>query len=113
MNINQMSQVIKNFVTSTNNPDPMAYLNCFSEDAVVYDEGETMHGKDAIKKWSDEKQFAVNLRLEPREIEQDTDKITVTFKLDGNYDKAGLPDPLLLDFHFHIQNNKIVKLSIY
>lgn len=28
----------------------------------------------------------------------------VTAKVDGDFDKTGLPDPLLLDFHFTVAN---------
>ncbi|PRX71314.1 hypothetical protein B0G52_109111 [Cohnella sp. SGD-V74] len=34
-------------------------------------------------------------------------------KLDGTYDKTGLPDPLLLDYYFRIVNDKISSLSIH
>ena len=113
MNLSQLPQVIDNFITATNKPDADAYLDCFAEDAIVLDENQKRYGKAAIKKWSDENQFAVNVRLEPKQIKQDSNEIIVTFKVDGDYDKSGLPDPLLLDFHFRIQDDKIIGLSIY
>ena len=36
----------------------------------------------------------------------------VTFKLDGQYDKTGLPDPLLLTFYFSLHEAKICRLII-
>ncbi|MDF2572336.1 MAG: hypothetical protein K0R55_3940 [Sporomusa sp.] len=113
MNLSQMPQVIDNFIIATNKPDPDAYLDCFAEDAIVLDEDQKRYGKAAIKKWSDENQFAVNVRLEPKQIKQDSNEIIITFKLDGDYDKSGLPDPLLLDFRFNIKDDKIIGLSIY
>jgi uncharacterized protein (TIGR02246 family) len=112
MNITQMPQVVKDFITATNKPDADAYLDCFSEDAVVLDEGQKRYGKAAIKKWSNENQFAVNVRLEPQQVKQASNKIIITYKIDGDYDKNGIPDPLLLDFHFCIKDDKIVELSI-
>ncbi|WP_289710994.1 hypothetical protein [Desulfosporosinus nitroreducens] len=41
----------------------------------MLDEGQKRHGKSAIKKWSDEYQFATNVRLEPREVEQNKDEL--------------------------------------
>jgi hypothetical protein len=38
--------------------------------------------------------------------------LIVTAKLDGNYDKSGLPDPLILTFYFTLRGNKITKLII-
>ena len=34
----------------------------------------------------------------------------VTAKCDGEYNKAGLPDPLFLDFHFTMEGDKITRL---
>ncbi|MBP2633212.1 MAG: hypothetical protein H6Q70_3840 [Firmicutes bacterium] len=113
MNLSQIPQVINNFITATNKPDADAYLDCFAEDAIVLDEGQKRCGKAAIKIWSDENQFAVNVRLEPKQIKQDSNEITITFKVAGDYDKSGLPDPLLLDFHFSIKDDKLIRLSIY
>lgn len=50
MNITQMPQVVKDFITATNKPDADAYLDCFSEDAVVLDEGQKRYGKASHKK---------------------------------------------------------------
>lgn len=36
----------------------------------------------------------------------------VTCKIDGDYDKTGLPDPLFLDFKFRLRGDKIVRLEI-
>jgi hypothetical protein len=35
-----------------------------------------------------------------------------TANVDGNYDKRGLPDPLVLAFYFTIQSDLIVQLII-
>jgi hypothetical protein len=35
-----------------------------------------------------------------------------TADVDGNYDKRGLPDPLVLAFYFTAHNNLIVQLII-
>lgn len=112
MNINQMPQVIHNFIIASNKPDPAGYVNCFAEDGVVIDEGQRRQGKDAIKDWSDKYHFAAHVTLEPREVQGDENEVTLTCKIDGDYDKTGLPDPLLLDYYFLIKGNKITYLSI-
>ena len=35
-----------------------------------------------------------------------------TANVDGNYDKRGLPDPLVLAFYFGVQSDLIVQLII-
>ncbi|WP_179090293.1 hypothetical protein MHI37_01710 [Paenibacillus sp. FSL H8-0548] len=51
--------------------------------------------------------------MEPKETKEDGEEIVVTCQLDGTYDKTGLPDPLLLNYHFGIVDDKIVSLSIF
>lgn len=110
---NSIPQVITDYIAAANKPDPAAFLACFAEDAVVLDEAQERHGKAAIKKWSDEYHFGANVTLAPKEVRQEDDEIIVTCEIDGDYDKTDLPDPLLLDYHFRIQNDKIISLSIY
>lgn len=112
MDINKIPQVITDFIAASNKPDSDAFVNCFSDDATVIDEGQTRTGKRAIKNWSDIYHFAANVTLEPRAVKQSDNEITVICKLDGDYDKTGLPDPLLLDYHFSICAGKITRLSI-
>jgi uncharacterized protein (TIGR02246 family) len=112
MNKIQMPGVIVDLINASNKPDPAAYIDCFAEDAVVLDEGQERRGKAAIKKWSDEYHFGAHVTMEARVVRRDNDEIIVTCKLDGDYDRTGLPDPLLLDYHFRIKNDKIIGLTI-
>ena len=43
--------VIKTYVDASNAHDVQSILSCFSENAVVRDEGETLHGREAIEDW--------------------------------------------------------------
>lgn len=113
MEIDQIPTVIRKYIDASNMPDPVAFVNCFSEDAVVLDEGKKRIGQQEIKKWSDQYHFGANVTLEPRAVKENEDTVVVTFKLDGTYDKTGLPDPLLLEYHFSITNDQIVSLSIF
>jgi hypothetical protein len=36
----------------------------------------------------------------------------VTVKIDGTFDKTGLPDPLLMDHVFEIRDGKIASLEV-
>lgn len=46
-----LPQVIAGLVVAQNQPDSLAYANCFSETAVVFDEGKKHTGKAEIKNW--------------------------------------------------------------
>lgn len=112
MKPNPLPQVIQDFIVAANKPDPKAYADCFSEDALVFDEGKEWAGKAAISKWSAEHHFAANITLEPIKDKQDEEETIVVFKVDGDFDKTGLPDPLYLDFYFEISKHKIKQLAI-
>jgi ketosteroid isomerase-like protein len=45
----QLPPIIQNYVEVSNGHDVKSILACFSDDAVVSDEEETMRGKQAIK----------------------------------------------------------------
>ncbi|MGO4546267.1 nuclear transport factor 2 family protein [Paenibacillus sp. 2TAB23] len=113
MEFQQIPSVIHKYISASNKPDPAAFIECFSEDAVVLDEGKKRFGKHAIKKWSDKYHFGANVTLEPKEAKEEGDKFVVTCQIDGTYDKTGLPDPLLLNYYFGIVDDKIVSLSIF
>ncbi|MBY0009984.1 nuclear transport factor 2 family protein [Paenibacillus typhae] len=112
MKPNPLPQVIQDFIAAANKPDPKAYAGCFSEDALVFDEGKEWAGKAAISKWSAEHHFAANITLEPIQAKQDEEENIITFKVDGDFDKTGLPDPLYLDFYFQLRMHKIKQLAI-
>ncbi len=46
-----LPKVISDLVKTQNNFDGVAYANCFSETAVVYDEGKTHKGRKEIEHW--------------------------------------------------------------
>lgn len=112
MELNQLPQVIQEFIAASNQPDPQAYVDCFSEDAIVLDEGKEWVGKAAIKKWSNEHHFGAKVTIVPQKDRQQEGETIVVFKVDGDFDKTGLPDPLYLDFYFKIGNHKIRQLAI-
>ncbi|MEC0245112.1 nuclear transport factor 2 family protein [Paenibacillus chitinolyticus] len=112
MELKLLPQVIQDIIAASNKPDPDAYVDCFSEDALVLDEGKEWAGKAAIRRWSAEHHFRANIFLEPIQAKQHEAEIVVVFKVDGDFDKTGLPDPLYLNFYFQIRDNKIKRLAI-
>jgi len=107
-----MPYPVKVFFTATNNSDPETYIRAFHKDAILLDAGHEWKGIDAIKVWSDKDVFAANVRYEIVNTVRSGDKIMVTAQVDGDYDKTNLPDPLLLDHHFTVRDDKISELVI-
>lgn len=110
--MNNLPEPVKAFFTATNNSDPDMYIQAFNNDAVVWDAGKEWRGTKAIKAWSYKDVFAANVRYEIMNIVESGSEITVIAKVDGDYDKTNLPDPLLLDHHFKVMDEKIAELVI-
>ena len=109
----KMSNTITNFIKAFNDHDTNILLGFLSDDAVINDEGHDYRGIPEIRKWYDEKAVAPSVTLKPiRAVEMNPITI-VTAKVDGNFDKTGLPNPLELDFHFTIDANRVSRLSIH
>jgi hypothetical protein len=81
---------------------------CFTEDAVVKDEGQTYNGRAAIKEWkshaSEKYQYTTGLLA----LDQDDRKAVVTSRLTGNFPGS----PVNLRFFFELDGEKIRSLEI-
>jgi SnoaL-like domain len=110
----KMPKPISTFIEATNKHNLDDFLSVIAETAVVHDEGHDYRGISEIKKWSDAKVFGARVQLEPIKIAERNGITVLTTKIDGDFDKTGLPDPLVMDFHFTIdsKSNKISGLNI-
>ena len=108
----QLAQPIAALIEATNAHKSDEFLATLADGAVITDEGQEYRGIAAIKEWSDEKYIGAKVTLGVVDLMNSNGKTIVTLKVDGNFDKTGLPDPFLLDFHFSIDRNKITALGI-
>lgn len=99
-------------VEATNAHDTEAFLATFAEDAVLTDEGKNYRGAAEIKEWSDRQYIGNQVTLDVTGVDYRDGKIVVTAKVDGNFPKAGLPDPFTMDLHFAVEKSKISALSM-
>ncbi len=88
--------------------DSEAVSRCFTEDAVVKDEGHTYNGRAAIKKWKEEASAKYEYTSEPVACDQKDGKFVVTCRLTGNFPGS----PVNLRFFFRIEGDKIASLEI-
>ena len=86
------------YIQATNDHDIDAFLASFAEDALVNDIQREFWGKTAIAKWAEKEIFGPKVTMEVAKAVDHYGDLIVTAKLDGNYDKTGLPDPLLMTF---------------
>ncbi len=107
----KLPKPIDAYLRAVNAGDTAALLSNFAADAVVKDIGREIHGSAAIKEWAEHEIFAVNVTMTiVAAIERDGQTI-VTAKIDGTFDRTGLPDPLLIDHCFIIASDQIISLT--
>ena len=107
----QLPQTIAAYIRATNNHDAAAFIALFADSAVVNDVGRTFRGLAAIKAWSDREIFDARVTLEVIDVADRDGETVVTAKVDGNFDRTGLPDPLILEHDLTIKGDKIVGLT--
>ena len=107
----QMPPVATAYVRSINDHDAAAFNALFAEQAVVDDAGREFRGAASIQQWGDSDIFAPLVTLEVLGIEGNADDVVLTSKVDGNFDRTGLPDPVLIRHHITVQAGKIVSLT--
>jgi hypothetical protein len=88
--------------------DPQAVARCFSEDAVVHDEGHEHHGRVAIAAWNADVVAKYKLTTEPLAEETIGERTTVTARVAGSF--SGSPAQLRL--RFTVSGGLITRLEI-
>ena len=100
------------YVEATNSFDLERLMATFAEDALVNDQLRDHWGKPAIREWVKREIIGVRVTMNVTKVINHYGNFIVTANVDGNYDKRGLPDPLVLAFYFNTQSDFIVQLII-
>lgn len=107
----QMSPTAAAYIRSVNEHDSAAFIALFANDAVVNDAGREFRGVAAIKAWSDQDIFDAQVTLEVIDVADGNGTTVVTTIVDGNFDRTGLPDPVIINHHFTTEGGKVVGLT--
>jgi ketosteroid isomerase-like protein len=106
--ISNLPKPIAIYIAAENRGDTEALAQCFAEDAVVRDEGQTIEGLAAIKQWTAKTRKKYQHTIEPLASAQQDGKTIVTNRLTGNFPGS----PIELEFVFTLDGNKIAALDI-
>ncbi|MDW9379483.1 nuclear transport factor 2 family protein [Chryseobacterium sp. JV558] len=101
-----LPKVITELVKTQNNFDSAAYAQCFTETAVVFDEGKTHNGKAEIEQWIDKSNKEYKATMEP--IDYDEKENILSAKISGSFPGS----PIILKFNFDIVDGKIQQLKV-
>jgi hypothetical protein len=81
---------------------------CFTENAVVKDEGRTFKGRAAIRQWKADASAKYQYTSEPVACERRDGKVLVTARLTGNFPGS----PVNLRYFFGLEGDQIASLEI-
>lgn len=100
--------VITAFLAAAARYDSKAYADCFSENAVVHDEGASYKGPKEIQQWNEDTNKKYMPVSEPVAFTETADTAILATKVSGNFPGS----PLVLKYHFKLQNGLIDALEI-
>ena len=101
-----LPKVVTELIKAQNNFDSTSYANCFTETAIVFDEGKTHNGRKEIEKWIDKANKKYQATMKPLEYSETEE--TLKAEVSGNFDGS----PALLTYHFALHEGKIQSLKI-
>ena len=99
-------KVIAELVKTQNNFDSVAYAKCFTETAVVFDEGKTHKGRKEIEKWIDKANKDYQATMKP--LEYSTREEILKVEVSGHFPGS----PIVLNYHLNIADELIQSLKI-
>ena len=103
-----LPKVVSALVKTQNNFDRVAYANCFSDTAVVFDEGKTHKGRKEIEHWIDDANKRYAAKMQPISYEEEETESILKVEVSGNFDGS----PIVLRYHLEITDQLIQSLKI-
>ncbi|MXS71516.1 nuclear transport factor 2 family protein [Flavobacteriaceae bacterium W22] len=101
-----LPKVITDLVMAQNSFSSNAYADCFTETAVVFDEGKTYKGKKEIQNWIDKANKEYQATMKPLEYSEKDH--TLKAEVSGTFPGS----PLVLNYHYEFQEGLIELLEI-
>lgn len=101
-----LPNVLTDLTNAQNNFDSVAYANCFSETAIVFDEGKTHNGKTEIQQWIEKANSAYQAVMKP--LEYSAIEEVLKAEVSGSFPGS----PIVLSYYFKLQNGLIESLKI-
>lgn len=113
VSLDTMPAPVQDYFTAMNALDSAGMVGAFTSDGLVNDIQREFWGPEAIKRWANRENIGdkVVWTSFPDARAHHGDYI-VSAAVDGEYDKTGLPDPLILTHYFSLEDDKITRLII-
>lgn len=101
---------VAGFIDAVNAFDTDAVVAQFAEDAYINDASREFRGTDAIWSFVEKEIVGEHVTMQVVEVSDHHGDTIVRAAYDGDFDKANLPDPLILTNYFSVRDEKIVSL---
>jgi ketosteroid isomerase-like protein len=89
-----LPKIVADHIAACNAPDAEAWMATFAPDAMLNDRLREFLGAEAIRRFADEEIFGTKVTMDVQRAWDRHGDVTVHARIDGTYDKTGLPDPL-------------------
>jgi len=101
-----LPKVVADLVKAQNNFDSVSYANCFTERAVVFDEGKTHNGKKEIENWIEKANKEYQATMKPLEYSEEKQELKA--EISGPFPGS----PIVLTYQFKLLNGQVQSLKI-
>lgn len=109
----EMPQPVQTYFDALNGFDSAGMATLFPPDGLVNDIQREFWGPESITRWADREIVGDNVvTTQFVAAEEHHGDYIVSAEIDGDYDKTGLPDPLVLTFYFSLADGQISRLII-
>src|SRR5882762_8524830 len=107
-----LDPVIASHIAAINSFDLDAIMDTFADDALVNDAAWEFWGRERIRAFVAKELVGDRVTVHPVAAVDNAGMWCVRCRYEGDYDKTGLPDPLILTNYIRVRDGKIVTLFI-
>jgi hypothetical protein len=112
MHATELTGVVADHIAAVNALDTDAIMATFAGDAYVNDARREFTGTAAIRRWVEREMVGDKVQIEVRDVLGHYGDTIVRGSYTGDFDKAGLPDDVVLSNYFSVRDGKIVSLVV-
>jgi len=109
---NELPRVVRDHIAAHNNHDPVALMATLAPDALGNGAKREFVGHKAIRAWADKEIFGDNVTLKVERAFDQHGSIILHARVEGDFDKSNLPDPVVLTYYFSISEDLITQAII-
>ncbi|ACU71718.1 conserved hypothetical protein [Catenulispora acidiphila DSM 44928] len=104
--------IVTEHIAAVNAFDTERIAATFAPDAYVNDNRREIWGTDAIRAFLAKEFVGDRVTMKVREVVDHHGDIIVRAEYDGDYDKTGLPEPLIMTSYIALRDDRISSLTI-